>query len=267
MSPVDVFLREGLLTYTLPSVILGLVILILLTDSTTDVRKRFSAWLMKDFTPTWDTLTTDVKTALFADLGEIVSRVVDLRNKGVIRILEIGVGTGSNLKYYPQQCRLVVVDPTFYFHDYYKEHRDKFPDIVLEKFVLSAGEKLKSIPSNSVDVVVTTAVLCSVDDVRSVLRETRRVLVPHGRYYFLEHMLDEYSHKRSRLQGLLTRCHVWPWLLDGCKFLPIRETISNAGFSSVDYKEFSLEFANIKDSRLKFVVGLMSPHIVGVARK
>lgn len=54
----------------------------------------------------------------------------------------------------------------------------KFPDITLEKYIVSSGEKLEGLSSNSVDVVVTTTVLCSVNNARKVLREIRRVLVP-----------------------------------------------------------------------------------------
>lgn len=49
---------------------------------------------MADFSEIHEELTADVKAALFEDLGEIESKVVDLRNKGLIRILEIGVGAG-----------------------------------------------------------------------------------------------------------------------------------------------------------------------------
>lgn len=115
---------------------------------------------------------------MFADLNDIDSSLVDLRNRGLIRILEIGVGSGSNLKYYPQQCRLVVVDPSPHFYDYFRNNVDKFPDINLEKFVRSPGERFRGVPTCSVDVVVTTTVLCCVENVPKVLKEIRRVLVP-----------------------------------------------------------------------------------------
>jgi len=220
---------------------------------------------MQDFAITHDKLTADVKAALFENLPKIESRVVDLRNKGLIRILEIGVGAGTNLKYYPQQCRLVVVDPTMYFKQYFNENKSKFPDVNLEKFVISSGEHLRGVPTNSVDVLVTTTVLCSVEHVHLVLKEIRRVLVPGGRYYFLEHCLDENITRRRTIQKFLNWCHIWPWILDGCKFIPIRTEISLAGFSQIDYREFELDFSNLT-GKLKHISKLMAPHIVGIAR-
>ncbi|XP_035707350.1 methyltransferase-like protein 7A isoform X2 [Folsomia candida] len=222
--------------------------------------------MMKEFAEVHEQLLSDIKDALFDDLRQIESKVVDLRNKGVIRILEIGVGAGTNLKYYPQQCRLVLVDPNFYFKLYFDENKSKFPDINLEKFIVSSGENLKGVASNSVDVVVTTTVLCSVENVKSVLREIRRVLVPGGRYYFMEHLLDEYVPHRTQLQKALTWSRIWPWLCDGCKFLPIRSEISLCGFSTVDYREFMLDNSNLK-GKVKLLATLMAPHIVGIAKK
>lgn len=51
--------------------------------------------MMKEFAEVHEQLLSDIKDALFDDLRQIESKVVDLRNKGVIRILEIGVGAGN----------------------------------------------------------------------------------------------------------------------------------------------------------------------------
>lgn len=142
------------------------------------LQRRYCAKYLKNFSELHDELIEPIKKALFADLSDIDSNLIDLRNKGLIRILEIGIGSGSNLKYYPQQCRLVVVDPSPHFLDYFRDNIDRFPDINLEKFVVSPGERLRGIPTNSVDVVVTTTVLCCVENVAKVLKEIKRVLVP-----------------------------------------------------------------------------------------
>lgn len=139
---------------------------------------RYCTKYLTEFSERHDELIEPIKKALFADLSDIDSNLIDLRNKGLIRILEIGVGSGSNLKYYPQQCRLVVVDPNPHFKDYFRENMDKFPDINLERFIVSSGERLRGVVSCSVDVVVTTTVLCCVENVPKVLKEIRRVLVP-----------------------------------------------------------------------------------------
>ena len=46
-------------------------------------------------------------------------------------------------------------------------------------------------PDGSVDAVVCTLVLCSVDDARQAIREVRRILKPDGRLVFVEHVRPE----------------------------------------------------------------------------
>ena len=178
MAFVDVFIRDTIWSHILPIGLLSTILFMLVTDRMKMIREWYCSKYLKQFTELHEELIEPIKKALFADLNDIDSNIIDLRNKGLIRILEIGVGSGSNLKYYPQQCRLVIVDPTPYFKEYFSENSDKFPDITLEKFVVSPGERLRGIPTCSVDVVVTTTVLCCVENVPKVLKEIRRVLVP-----------------------------------------------------------------------------------------
>jgi ubiquinone/menaquinone biosynthesis C-methylase UbiE len=77
------------------------------------------------------------------------------------------------------------VDPTLHFKQFWDENKSKFPDITLEKYIISSAENLRGVVSNSCDIVVTTGVLCSVDNVRNVLREIRRVLVPVNKQDFI----------------------------------------------------------------------------------
>lgn len=48
----------------------------------------------------------------------------------------------------------------------------------MEKFILSQAEDMRHVEDESVDVVVSTLVLCSVRDVQRTLKEVQRVLVP-----------------------------------------------------------------------------------------
>lgn len=48
----------------------------------------------------------------------------------------------------------------------------------MEKFILGCAEDMKGVESNSVDVVVSTLVLCSVEDLNKTFKEVQRVLAP-----------------------------------------------------------------------------------------
>lgn len=64
------------------------------------------------------------------------------------------------------------------------------------------------VPDASVDVVVSTWVLCSVDDQAAALREIRRVLRPGGRFVFCEHVGAEpgtFVHAVQRLAAPISR--------------------------------------------------------------
>jgi hypothetical protein len=49
---------------------------------------------MKRFSREYDRKIEGLKEDLFEELNELESKVVDLKNRGLIRILEIGVGSG-----------------------------------------------------------------------------------------------------------------------------------------------------------------------------
>ncbi|ROT73649.1 hypothetical protein C7M84_007912 [Penaeus vannamei] len=77
----------------------------------------------------------EVKKQLFVGLGRERSHDPLLRERGAIRILEIGVGTGSNFTYYPPDSRLVVVDPNPNFARYYHAHKESFSHIRCERVI------------------------------------------------------------------------------------------------------------------------------------
>ncbi|ODM91866.1 Methyltransferase-like protein 7A [Orchesella cincta] len=265
MATVDVYIRDTIWTYMIPIGFLTILLFLFVTDSFKVIRQWYCSKYLTNFSELHDEIIEPVKKALFADLNNIDSSLTDLRNKGLIRILEIGIGSGSNLKYYPQQCRLVIVDPSPHFKQYFTENINKFPDINLERYIVSPAERIRGIASSTVDVVVTTTVLCCVENVPKVLKEIRRVLVPGGHYYFLEHVVAPHNTKRWKLQQLANWSGLWKWLHDGCVFRRLDEDIAKAGFSDLDISTFTLD-DEAQSSKSK-LIQMISPHIVGVAIK
>ena len=70
-----------------------------------------------------------------------------------------------------------MVEPNAFFEPLFYERQQK-SDIKMEKFLLTHAEDMKEVADNSMDVVVSTLVLCSVKNVKQTLEEVQRVLAP-----------------------------------------------------------------------------------------
>jgi ubiquinone/menaquinone biosynthesis C-methylase UbiE len=120
----------------------------------------------------------------------------------------------------------------------------------LEKHIAERhpGAKLLRAPAedlpfndSSFDTVVSTLVLCTVDDQPRALREMRRVLRPGGRLLFIEHVRSE-EQKLARLQDRMAPINVR--IGHGCHCnRPTLEGIQNAGFAVTQVEHDTLNHA------------------------
>ncbi len=100
-------------------------------------------------------------------------------------VLEIGPGTGVNLAYLPDGVYWIGLEPNPYFHPHLRRALSLRG---LSGDVLLGQAEAIPLPEGSVEAVVATLVLCSVEDPRRALAEILRVLKPGGRFVFLEHV-------------------------------------------------------------------------------
>ncbi|MDW7733491.1 MAG: class I SAM-dependent methyltransferase [Methanolobus sp.] len=100
------------------------------------------------------------------------------------KVLEIGVGTGKNLQYYPDDCEVIAIDISEKMLSHAKKRLEGRNNISL--FVMDA-ENL-AFKDNTFDYVITTFVLCSIPDPVKSLKEMRRVCKPDGEVINVEHM-------------------------------------------------------------------------------
>ncbi|MBI4149327.1 class I SAM-dependent methyltransferase [Candidatus Woesearchaeota archaeon] len=105
------------------------------------------------------------------------------------KVLEIGVGTGRNLPYYPTHARVTAIDFSKKMLEKAKRRASNLGRDV--DFYLMDAQNL-AFPGDSFDYVVGTFVLCTIPDPLQALREVKRVMKDGGTAIFVEHVLSRY---------------------------------------------------------------------------
>ena len=142
------------------------------------------------------------------------------------RILEIGIGSGLNLRHYGDRVTHVIgLDPSMKLLSM-AESAPRRPMLSVE-FLEGTAEAIP-MEDASVDTVVSTWTLCTIPDVHRALTEMRRVLKPGGHLLFVEHGRSSDASVR-RWQDRLTP--LWKCIGGGCHLnRAISQLIENAGF-------------------------------------
>lgn len=119
------------------------------------------------------------------EIGTLRSQVCDGLEG---RVLEIGFGSGLNVRWYPASVTAVTAAEPSDTAWRLSERRRDASAVPISRTGLDAQRLTE--PDESVDCVLTTFTLCSIPDVTGALAEVRRVLRPGGRVHFLEHGLS-----------------------------------------------------------------------------
>jgi ubiquinone/menaquinone biosynthesis C-methylase UbiE len=168
------------------------------------------------------------------------------------RTVEIGAGTGINVPLYGRDVEdLILAEPDASMRSRLER---KVRRSVLQPRVIDAPAELLPFADASVDTVLSTFVLCTVDDPERVLREVARVLRPDGQLLFVEHVRSD-SPTLARWQDRLEK--PWRAFARGCRCNRATEPlIASCGFA----------FDNVEYASWHIMPPIIRPLIAGRAR-
>jgi ubiquinone/menaquinone biosynthesis C-methylase UbiE len=163
------------------------------------------------------------------------------------RVLEIGAGTGLNVPHYPEGLvELILTEPDSAMSRRLAQRASGGAT------VLAARADDLPVADSSVDTVVSTFVLCTVESPEAALREIRRVLRPGGQLLLIEHVRAD-ARWLAALQRMLRR--PWSSFARGCRCdQPTTELVRASGFE-----------AQLRPARWRAMPPLVRPIVVGRA--
>jgi ubiquinone/menaquinone biosynthesis C-methylase UbiE len=152
------------------------------------------------------------------------------------RVLEIGAGTGVNIQHYPAGVEeLVFTEPE---EPMARRLEARLASSGRSGTVVRAPAEQLPFEDDSFDTVVSTLVLCTVNDPVKALAEIERVLRPGGAFLFIEHVRAE-DPGLARWQDRIAP--LWRRFGHGCNCnRPTPALIRDTGFGPVDMKEGEL---------------------------
>jgi ubiquinone/menaquinone biosynthesis C-methylase UbiE len=166
--------------------------------------------------------------------------------------LEIGAGTGLNLRHYPAAVTdLVLAEPDRHMA---RRLRARVAEDGRRAEVVEAPAEHLPFEDGRFDTAVVTLVLCTVDDPARALDEIARVLRPGGRLLFLEHVRASDVPGLARWQDRLER--PWGWVAGGCH--PNRDTIAALEASPLDVE-------SVRRDKMPKAPAIVKPLVAGVA--
>ena len=142
-------------------------------------------------------------------------------------ILEIGVGTGADLREYPAPCRVTAIDLSMAMLEHARGRASKRTRARVS-FVQMDATKL-AFPDGSFDAVYAPHVINVVPDPAAMGREIARVCRPNGRVVLLNHFdgVPETTNLTNHVAGGIAKLFSVNWKL------PLEDFLRQAGLEAI----------------------------------
>jgi SAM-dependent methyltransferase len=228
-----------------------------------DGRRRIVPFVASDTVQAAAAADTDLWARAFAALydpflwvGERAGLAAlrrDLLGRASGRTVELGSGTGLNLRHFPDDLdELILTEPEPAMR---ARLARRLRHCEYRAQVLDASAERLPFADETMDTIVSTFVLCTVDAPELALREIQRVLRPGGRLLFLEHVRAEsprLAYWQDRLHGS------WRRFAEGC----------HCNRATVELiRACGLELGDVQEATWRAMPPIVRPLVAGVATK
>ena len=182
----------------------------------------------KLFAGIYDPFTSALEKEIYQYRKEILADV-----KG--KVLEVGAGTGINFQFYHKDVQLIAIEPSPFMQ---KRAELKIQNGLQVQFLINKvndSDVESIIKEKSLDYIVSTLVLCSIDDPVKSLKKFYRWLKDDGKLIVLEHIHSE-KPINKKIQNAINP--VWKKLADGCNLNRDTDLIIKANGFEVEKERY-----------------------------
>jgi len=150
-------------------------------------------------------------------------------------VVEIGSGAGANMRYLKKGTKLIAIEPNIHMHTNLRKTADKYGiNLHIQSIT---GEEI-DLADNSCDFIMSTLVLCTVQDPLQCINQIKRILKPSGKFVFIEHVKASENSFLGLIQNLIHK--PWHWFFEGCHTNRDTQTLlESVGFSSLEIKKYN----------------------------
>lgn len=151
-------------------------------------------------------------------------------------VVEIGAGAGANMRYLKKGTKLIAIEPNNHMHKNLKKSARKYGINLEIKSVI--GEAI-DLPDNSCDFVISTLVLCTVNNPVECINQIKRILKPSGTFAFIEHVKAKENSVLAFIQNIIHK--PWHWFFEGCHTnRDTKSLLESSGFDTLEIEDYNL---------------------------